>query len=180
MLAQSWPTCARSGHERPGDGYQEVNTYIFNPKCITMGELYGEFDANTHEWQDGIASTMIRSAVNDDGDSDDRKWVVFDGPVDAIWIENMNTVLDDNKTLCLANGERIKLKVEDDDDVRGGGPRGRLARDGLARRHRLHDADRTSAGCYIIFAARGGRRHLPMEASCPTSPRPVHQHSSRL
>jgi len=87
--------------------YQVTHTYVLNPKCVSMGELYGEFDLNTHEWTDGLASSIVRDCVNTT--TDDRKWVVFDGPVDALWIESMNTVLDDNKMLCLANGQRIKL-----------------------------------------------------------------------
>ena len=77
-----------------------------------MGELYGEFNELTQEWTDGLASFFIRQAVVDTSETAAHRWTVFDGPVDALWIENMNTVLDDNMTLCLANAERIKLNFQ--------------------------------------------------------------------
>ncbi|XP_011495537.1 PREDICTED: dynein heavy chain 6, axonemal [Ceratosolen solmsi marchali] len=87
--------------------YQPVHMYILNPKAVTIGELYGEVLAISNEWHDGLLGVIIRHACA--FTTEDHQWVVCDGPVDAVWIENMNTVLDDNKMLCLANSERIKF-----------------------------------------------------------------------
>jgi dynein heavy chain len=70
-------------------GHQVVHTHALNPKALNMGELYGQYNLATDEWADGLASSLIRAAVGDT--SADHHWVVFDGPVDAVWVENMNT-----------------------------------------------------------------------------------------
>ncbi|XP_069340704.1 dynein axonemal heavy chain 14 isoform X1 [Eulemur rufifrons] len=134
-----------------------VDIYVLNPKCITLGELYGQLDPNTMEWTDGLLSAIIRNYVygntarcsreeidlrlksrisdlsnvfkfdsSDTADIDvfeeiqedikipeskyfDWQWIILDGPVDTFWVENLNSVLDDTRTLCLANSERIAL-----------------------------------------------------------------------
>ncbi|XP_047189968.1 dynein axonemal heavy chain 6 isoform X2 [Scophthalmus maximus] len=107
ILIDTLETLHRTGHMDSNPFYQPVKTYVLNPKSVTMGELYGEVNTLTMEWRDGLMALSVRDAVNDT--TDEHKWVICDGPVDALWIENMNTVLDDNKMLCLANSERIKL-----------------------------------------------------------------------
>lgn len=49
-----------------------------------MNELFGYTNVLTNEWTDGIVAAIVRSNVADTTDA--KKWIIFDGPVDALWI----------------------------------------------------------------------------------------------
>ncbi|KAL6300243.1 dynein heavy chain, N-terminal region 2-domain-containing protein, partial [Sparassis latifolia] len=91
------------------DGVEGV-AYVIDPKAMHKDALYGTLDPTTREWKDGLFTHTLRKIVDDvRGESGKRHWIIFDGDVDPEWVENLNSVLDDNKLLTLPNGERLNL-----------------------------------------------------------------------
>ena len=91
------------------DGIETV-PYVLDPKAISKDELFGTLDATTREWTDGLFTHILRKIVdNVRGESSKRHWIILDGDVDPEWVENLNSLLDDNKLLTLPNGERLSL-----------------------------------------------------------------------
>jgi len=86
----------------------EISLISLNPKTVALNELFGVVMKNG-EWKEGLASFLIKENNLLSNEKKDKGWIIFDGPIESLWIENLNSVLDDNKTLCLANSERIKL-----------------------------------------------------------------------
>jgi dynein heavy chain len=78
-----------------------------NPKAIKNQEMYGMMNSVTNDWIPGVFSEIWKRCNSKQNKH--ISWIICDGPVDAIWIENLNTVLDDNKILTLANAERIPM-----------------------------------------------------------------------
>ncbi|OQS01914.1 dynein heavy chain [Thraustotheca clavata] len=98
--------CLNHNQPKPSFVYETIN-----PKSVSSDELYGYMTLN-RDWKDGVLSIVMRSMSKDIApySSNQRgKWVVLDGDIDAIWIESMNTVMDDNKVLTLVSNERIPL-----------------------------------------------------------------------
>ena len=91
--------------------------YPINPKAQSTGALYGVLDPITRNWTDGIFSNIFRN-INTIKESDTmdtdlfnktKKYILFNGDVDAKWVEDLNSIMDDNKLLTLPQGERIRL-----------------------------------------------------------------------
>ena len=84
-----------------------------NPKSVSGDELYG-YMTLAKDWKDGVLSIIMRGMSKNVSDQgfyihQTNKWVVLDGDIDAVWIESMNTVMDDNKVLTLVSNERVPL-----------------------------------------------------------------------
>ena len=56
------------------------------PGALTKAELFGEFDNDTFEWNDGIFTETYRRAPL----TPHPLWIVIDGGLDHSWIENLN------------------------------------------------------------------------------------------
>ena len=59
-----------------------------NPKAVLAHELYGQTDPQSGEWVKGIFASLWEKFNN--RDLPYTTWLVMDGPVDAIWIEDLN------------------------------------------------------------------------------------------
>jgi dynein heavy chain len=69
--------------------------------------MYGKKSA-TDEWTPGVFSKLWEMYIHKNKSSKNW-WILCDGPVDTLWIESLNTVLDDNRILTLASGDRLPM-----------------------------------------------------------------------
>ena len=90
--------------------YKSVRMQVINPKAVSLEELYGfeMKDGSNVIWRDGVLARVLKDMCKAE-DANENRWMILDGPVDTLWIETMNSVLDDSKLLTLDSGDRIKL-----------------------------------------------------------------------
>ncbi|TNJ29708.1 Dynein heavy chain [Giardia muris] len=93
-------------------GKLEIREFRIAPKSMSRQDLLGYVDPLTGEWNDGALSSAARHAMRLLAiTSAPHIWpfIVLDGSIDPLWIEALNSVLDDNRLLTMSSGERIRF-----------------------------------------------------------------------
>lgn len=92
------------------DQFCPVKRTTICPNTLTFDELYGTQNLETGIFKLGIIESIFdNKSSNNSNNIRKEEWIVFDGQIRPNWIENLNTVLDDNKVLSLANAKTIKM-----------------------------------------------------------------------
>lgn len=97
--------------------FANVHITTLYPKSIEIDDFYGKqvtsAQGTDSVYQEGLLPYHLKELCNMKKDeSRFVKWLVLDGPVDSLWIESMNTLLDETKMLSLPSGYRINLKPD--------------------------------------------------------------------
>ncbi|CAF2714589.1 unnamed protein product [Rotaria sp. Silwood2] len=107
------PTIAKDETQTRQSRMATVDVTVLNLKSMQISELYGAINTDTLEFSDGMLASVMRSYAKTHESQMSLEKVKFnrilDGPIDTLWVENFNALLDDSKILCLANGERIGI-----------------------------------------------------------------------
>ncbi len=89
-----------------------ITTYIVNPKAQEIPRMYGIKNEMTGDFEIGILANIFATANAPlpQHTNSALRWILLDGDIDALWIENMNSVMDDSKCLTLENKDRILMQ----------------------------------------------------------------------
>ena len=87
-------------------------TYLINPKAQSVPRLFGKKNEISDDFEIGILSNIfqIANAPLPNNGKSELRWIILDGDVDPLWIEKLNSVMDDSKQLTLENKDRILMQ----------------------------------------------------------------------
>ena len=92
-------------------GGANMVTYLINPKAQSVPRLYGRKNEISDDFEIGILSNIFQIANAPlPNNKNELRWIILDGDVDPLWIEKLNSVMDDSKQLTLENKDRILMQ----------------------------------------------------------------------
>ena len=87
----------------------KVDSYVINSKAYSYENLYGRFHSFDNSWVEGSVEKVLTRASQGYQEMGTQTWLVFDGPIDTVWMEYLNSALDDTSRLSLANGKFVNV-----------------------------------------------------------------------